>query len=34
MRFWDSSAFILLFVEQDDTKSHLSLLGEDPHVIA
>ena len=34
MRFWDSSAFIPLFVEQDDTKSHLSLLGEDPHVIA
>ena len=34
MRFWDSSALIPLFIEQDDTKSHLSLLGEDPQVVA
>jgi predicted nucleic acid-binding protein len=33
MRFWDSSALIPLFVEQDDTRSLLSLIGEDPHVI-
>jgi predicted nucleic acid-binding protein len=34
MRFWDSSALIPLFVEQDNTKAHLSLLSEDPHITA
>ena len=34
MRFWDSSALIPLFIEQDNTKSHLILLSEDPHVVA
>jgi predicted nucleic acid-binding protein len=34
MKFWDSSALIPLFIEQDDTKFHLSLLGEDPRVVA
>jgi len=34
MKFWDSSTLIPLFIEQDDTKFHLSLLGEDPRVVA
>ena len=34
MRFWDSSAIIPLFVEQDDTRSLQSLLRENPHIVA
>ena len=34
MRFWDSSALIPLFVEQEDTEAHLSLLSEDPYITA
>jgi predicted nucleic acid-binding protein len=33
MRFWDSSALIPLFIAQEDTRSHLALIGEDPHMI-
>jgi len=33
VRFWDSSALIPLFVEQDDTEPLLSLLREDPRII-
>jgi hypothetical protein len=33
MRFWDCSALIPLFVEQDDTESLLSLLAEDPRAV-
>jgi predicted nucleic acid-binding protein len=33
MRFWDSSALIPLFIQQDGTEAHLSLLSEDPHAV-
>jgi predicted nucleic acid-binding protein len=34
MRFWDSSAIIPLFIGQDDSKPLLSLLRDDPDVVA
>ena len=33
MRFWDSSALVPLFLQQDGTETYLSLLGEDPEVV-
>jgi predicted nucleic acid-binding protein len=33
MRFWDSSALIPLFIRQDGTEAHLSLLSEDPQLV-